>query len=121
MTKKYIVKNCPNLQESYYADGHETIEELQAENDRIKSELMQTNCYLDADKEIIDKLKGENKHLNDLLNQSLKDYDKSMQILAEIKEIAEKIEDECGYLGFGSCANKAKEQILQIISEVTND
>lgn len=22
MTKKYIIRNCPNLQESYYADGH---------------------------------------------------------------------------------------------------
>ena len=37
----------------------------------------------------LDQLKSENKHLNDLLNQALKDYEKAMQTLTEIKEIAE--------------------------------
>jgi hypothetical protein len=66
-------------------------------------------------------LKSENKHLNDLLNQALKELEKTRETLTEIKEIAEEIEEECGYLGFGSCANEAKEQILQKISEVEDE
>ena len=37
--------------------------------------------------------------------------------LTEIKEIAEKIADECQLELYGACALEAKEQILQKISE----
>ena len=37
----------------------------------------------------LDQLKAENKHLNDLVNQALKDYEKTRETLTEIKEIAE--------------------------------
>ena len=43
------------------------------------------------------------------------------QALEGIKEIAEKIEDECEYNCFASCAKMAKKQILQKISEVLDD
>ena len=36
----------------------EQLDKLKVENDSLKSELMQTHCYLDADKETIDQLKG---------------------------------------------------------------
>ena len=45
----------------------------------------------------IDNLKAENKHLNDLLNQALKDYEKARETLTEIKEIAKNgCYDDCG-------------------------
>lgn len=37
----------------------------------------------------ISQLKADNKHLNELLKQALKDYDRTLKTLAEIKEIAE--------------------------------
>lgn len=118
--------------------------ELQAENDSLKSELMQTNCYLDADKEIIDKLKADNEELKEWKKEHLKDVefiernpvidilnsmadsillkqrnDKLKQTLNEIKEIAMGIMDDD--LEESSVYYDAK-QILQKISkcEVTN-
>jgi hypothetical protein len=41
--------------------------------------------------------------------------------LQEIKEIAEKIADECQIEPYGACALEAKEQILQKISEVEDE
>ena len=51
------------------------VETLVMDNDRLINEL--------------DQLKAENKHLNDLLNQALKDYDKTRETLTEIKPILE--------------------------------
>ena len=39
----------------------------------------------------LDQLKSENKHLNDLLNQALKELEKTRETLTEIKEIAEEL------------------------------
>ena len=49
------------------------------------------NCY--KLQEQLDQLKAENKHINDLLNQALKELEKTRETLTEIKEIAE----ECYY------------------------
>ena len=48
-------KNCYDL--------IKLLNHLKSENDSLKSELMQTNCYLEADKEIIDQLKAKNTQL----------------------------------------------------------
>ena len=67
----------------------------------------------------LDQLKSENKHLNDLLNQALKDYDKARETLTEIKEIAEKLKNF--YEELGKCEDLTVvrlKQILQKISEV---
>lgn len=42
---------------------NEQLDQLKVENDSLKNELMQTNCYLEADKETIDQLKEEYKTL----------------------------------------------------------
>ena len=76
--------------------------------------LEQLNAYkMEADegKEINAELKAENKHLNDLLNQALKELEKTRETLTEIKEIAEQ-QCVCGV----NCIDM--KQILQKISEV---
>ena len=69
----------------------------------------------------LDQLKSENKHLNDLLNQALKDCEKAMQTLTEIKEF---FNEECiickeNYINItGEICEECKyKQILQKISE----
>ena len=42
----------------------------------------ETECF----RRQLDQLKADNKHLNDLLNQALKDYDRILKTLAEVKE-----------------------------------
>ena len=72
-------------------------------------------------------LKAENKHLNDLLNQALKELEKARETLTEIKEIAEHfyntgfVRTDTGsiLINNNTCIN-AIEQILQKISEVEN-
>ena len=46
------------------------------------------NCY--ELQQQLDQLKAENKHINDLLNQALKELEKTIETLTEIKEIAKK-------------------------------
>ena len=48
------------------------LDQLKSDNDSLKSELMQTNCYLEADKETIDQLKEENEGLKQRLHQCWK-------------------------------------------------
>ena len=55
----------------------------------------------------LDQLKAENKHLNDLLNQALKELEKTRETLTEIKEI---IQNQ-GHIDI------LEERILQKISE----
>ena len=112
---------------------------LNTTNDTV--ETCKRMCYLRYSKQRnkricdlaqeIQKLKAENKHLNDLLNQALKDYDKARETLTEIKEIAEHCikQDICT-----TCDNSDKchiedeeiptydvcKLILQKISEVEN-
>ena len=52
-----------------------------------------TECF----RRQLDQLKAENKHLNDLLNQALKELEKTRETLTEIKEIAKNgCYDDCG-------------------------
>ena len=44
------------------------------------------------EKQQLDQLKAENKHINDLLNQALKELEKTRETLTEIKEIAENVQ-----------------------------
>lgn len=48
------------------------------------------NCY--ELQQQLDQLKAENKHINDLLNQALKELEKTRETLTEIKEIAENVQ-----------------------------
>ena len=71
-------QECLNLQEELKAKEQEC-ERLKHDNGYEVGALERT----------IDNLKADNKHLNDLLNQALKDYDKTRETLTEIKEIAQ--------------------------------
>ena len=81
------------------------------------------NCY--ELQQQLDQLKAENKHINDLLNQALKELEKTIETLTEIKEIAENMNKECFYDDFdcmncdmqNRCTYFNKKQILQKISE----
>ena len=63
-------------------------EQLKEMNEVIRTET--TRCslvyFLQTD---LDQLKAENKHLNDLLNQALKELEKTRETLTEIKPILE--------------------------------
>ena len=50
------------------------------------------NCY--ELQQQLDQLKAKNKHINDLLNQALKELEKTIETLAEIKEIVENIKHQ---------------------------
>lgn len=93
-----------------------------AENERLQEEREKAKNYnLEYGQLLIKatnenhELKSDNKHLNDLLNQALKDYEKALQTLTEIKKIVSSTLD-CGeWIGQGD--NKM-EQVLNKISEV---
>ena len=85
------------------------LERKEQECERLKHD----NDYeVGALERTIENLKAENKHLNDLLNQALKDYEKAMQTLTEIKEIANREAESSRYNG-----SSTWKQILQKISE----
>ena len=79
-----------NSLEKYYL---QQLDQLKADNDSLKSELMQTYCYLDADRETIDQLKAD----NDLLRKTHKtEQDRRRayeNALAEIKEMCNSVEN----------------------------
>ena len=96
-------------------------EELKAENERLQEERENAKNYnLEYGQLLIKatnenhELKAENKHLNDLLNQALNDYEKARETLTEIKEIADDF-----YLDGEHCKVESLAlEILQKISEV---
>lgn len=104
------------------------IKDLKQECERLKHD----NGYeVGALERTIDNLKAENKHLNELLNQALKDYDRTLQTLADIKEIAE---NSCCFQAtsdceeFKNCAECGKNSdaeslrlVLEKINEVQGD
>lgn len=94
------------------------VQQIQAVNgilaqqlDQLKAEVKSKTEYIQEQRDIInqyskeiemykkcqgkraskreEELKADNKYINDLLNQALKDYDKAIQTLTEIKEIAQ--------------------------------
>ena len=98
------------------------LDQLKADNDSFKSELMQTNCYLEADNETIDQLKKENEKLKNTVMQKCPQCGeiylnpigaKLYEALVEIKEIAN--------YSFNLSTSELMvklEQILQKINEV---
>ena len=90
--------------EAIQNEYEQQLDQLKMVNDSLKSELMQTNCYLDTDKETIDQLKAEKEELEKELRQKKmtilmnndnyievdQENKKLKQPLQEIKEIAEK-------------------------------
>ena len=103
-------QECERLKNERTIDLVKQLDQLKAENDELKTKLInwlgkeglrqsekefyeqQLEAYkMEAEegKEINAELKSDNKYLNDLLNQALKDYEKAVQTLTEIKEIAE--------------------------------
>ena len=73
----YEIKDKEQIMSNYCKNCYELTKQLdqtKADNDSLKSELMQTNCYLEADKEIIDQLKAKNtclKKCNERLLQAI--------------------------------------------------
>ena len=110
------------------------LDQLKAENERLQEEREKAKNYnleygqllIKATNENLE-LKSENKHLNDLLNQALKELEKTRETLTEIKEIAENCcinqatldcenYDDCTQCGRIS-DGEGIQQILQKISE----
>ena len=104
---------------------NKTIKAKEQECERLKHD----NDYeVGALERTIDNLKAEKKHLNDLLNQALKDYEKARETLTEIKEIAEDFyntgfvltDKGSTLINNNTCINSIQ-QILQKISEVEDE
>lgn len=98
--------------------GERMINQLKAENEKYSLFIEKLCDYagLECDSE-----EQAMRTLSDLasqMNKAIWIVDRYKQTLTEIKKIAHKINDECELEGFGSCALKYKEQILQKISEV---
>lgn len=72
--------------------------------------------------EQLDLLKAENKHLNDLLNQALKELEQSREAIEKIKELIQKEINDCEHCDdCESCEyNCCTKQILQICDEVND-
>ena len=136
----YCIEPCPEIKELYaeLKAKEQECEELKDKlnccfcnpyielNDIEKQQkcVEVTECF----RRQLDQLKLENKHLNDLLNQALKELEKTRETLTEIKEIAEKCcinqatldcenYDDCTQCGRIS-DDEGIQQILQKISEV---
>ena len=112
------------------------VQQLQAENallrqanEEKKELLIKLGCPTKATakrkviclQQQLDQLKAENKHLNDLLNQALKELEKTRETLTEIKEF---FNEECiickeNYINItGEICEECKyKDILQKISE----
>ena len=87
MTDKQIIIDCVDV--SGWTDG-EVYYKLQHYSPKATKQIaFDLYKQLKRKEQECEKLRAENKHLNDLLNQALKDYEKAIQTLTEIKEIAE--------------------------------
>ncbi len=107
MQNRKRVRECVNC-----IDLKRQNEELQTENEELKKKYNIYTCGICGNKDECNQLKSENKHLNDLLNQALKDYEKTRETLTEIKEIACREAETSRYNG-----SYIWKQILQKISE----
>ena len=107
-----------DLEKAYKAKEQEC-EELKKIINEAKNSKLDLNSFFAIEATVaeyqleLDQLKAENKHLNDLLNQALKDYEKTRETLTEIKEIACREAETSRYNG-----SYTWKQILQKISEV---
>jgi uncharacterized protein YukE len=117
-------KENPNCYYKQLKAKEQECEELQNIIDEAKNSKLDLKSFLVGEaiqneyEQQLDQLKTENKHLNDLLNQALKELEKTRETLTEIKKICNK---ESGWV---NCSNNMPtetaifaEQILQKISE----
>ena len=111
-----LTSKCSQLEEEI-KDWQKEVERIQFIGSYGILDEVKKNNELE---EQFDQLKSENKHLNDLLNQALKDCEKARETLTEIKELIQS--DYCTEIGscefcaeIGNCLNR---KILQKISEV---
>ena len=104
----------------------EQLDQLKTENDSLKSELMQTNCYLDADKETIDQLKTE----NDSLKRQLQfEFDETLlQYSNTIEDLQKQLKDsvmqkcpQCGETYLNPVGTKLYEALIEIKELVQSD
>ena len=92
MTDKQIIQYKKECFEEPYCSLKEVLEELSRKEQECEELKKQNDCNcLDSccKKQQLDQLKAENKHLNDLLNNALKELEKARENLTGIKEIAE--------------------------------
>ena len=83
--------------------------------DQLKEQLEAYKMETEEGKEINAELKAENKHLNDLLNQALKELEEYREALEKVREIAEAY----GHWNVNAPVSGYK-QILQICDEVND-
>lgn len=105
------------LEKDYNAE----LNQLKAENDSLKSELMQKNCYLDADKEIIDQLKAECENWASLCKHADKQIDELETENEELKKSVLKQCPNCGeeYLNpKGAELYDENNQLKQALTEI---
>jgi uncharacterized protein YukE len=101
MTDKQIICKCNDKEcgqcsfEEQLKAKEQECEELKKIINEAKNSKLDLKSFLVGEavqneyEQQLDQLKLENKHLNDLLNQALKELEKTRETLTEIKEIAE--------------------------------
>lgn len=107
--------------EAIQKEYEQQLDQLKAENDELKDDKIYLQdrvgklerAILRRNDEL-DPLKSDNKHLNDLLNQALKELEEHREALEKIKNITYELTNE-EYTDFIECKQK---QILQICDEV---
>lgn len=100
-------------------DNIEQLDQLKKENKELKRKNANKRTSLKKTQFHISQLKADNKHLNDLLNQALKELEQSREAIEKIKEIAKK---KVAYFPDGEIfARPEIEQILQICDEVKDE
>jgi methionine synthase II (cobalamin-independent) len=104
-------------------EGKEINAELKAENEQLKNFHINLVGVKECEIRELAELKADNKHLNDLLNQALKELEQSREAIEKIKELIQKEINDCEHCDdCASCEyNCCTKQILQIISEVENE
>ena len=88
-------------------------EELKAENEQLKNFHINLVGVKECEIKELAELKADNKHLNDLLNQALKELEQSREAFEKIKEICQIKQSQSVFVN-----ETVFEQILQICDEV---
>ena len=127
----YCIEPCPEIKElqAELKRKEQECEELKKQWEfSVTHKMILEKDYIKQ----LDQLKSENKHLNDLLNQALKELEKARETLTEIKKIAEHCinKDICTFCDYSDKCYIEDEEIptydvckliLQKISEVEDE
>lgn len=108
--------------------GEAVQNEYEEQLDQLKEQLEAYKMEAEEGKEINAELKADNKHLNDLLNQALKELEQSREAIEKIKEIAKEHVPRCDIPSYECnyecdcemCHYRDLSQILQICDEVND-